>query len=229
MDEDRERLNRAYIGELTKFMRSNPYEILYVYDYLPDGFHRWGVNGALTVCSARRDMRTIHLDMPGAEDLIQSGSAAWVHWERRERKLYVIRYPRQSGMASYMTMQLGSPASQLVSGWYALEPGFRWMQRDAAAVLQRPEGAREFEIIANVMPEQVSNHRTVDLRILLNGQRLDRHIFTGPGWQTVHWPLAAAPAGATKVEFHVAPPYHSSNGDSRIFGVAVKGFGFVRR
>ncbi|HKW98779.1 MAG TPA: hypothetical protein VJN43_13660 [Bryobacteraceae bacterium] len=230
IDEDRERLNRAYVGEVVKFTNAQPGQTLWVYDNLPDGFHRWGVNGALVFACQRRDIRMMHLNAPGAEEFIQSGDAVWLHWAEREHELYIIRYPRVRGAASYLTMELGAPASQLVSGWYGLEPGvFRWTKPKARATLERPAGAYEFELVANIMPAQVANHHTVDFRVLANGQVLGRHAFIQPGWQTVRWPIPDAPAGQVEIEFHTSPPYRSSKGDPRIFGVAVKSFGFVPR
>jgi hypothetical protein len=227
VNEDRERLNREYVGEIEKFARSNPGQQLFVYDTLPEGFHRWGLTGALTCTYQQRDIRTMQRGAPGAEELIQSGDAAWLHWERPEHKLYIVRYPRAQQLVSYLTVEPGAPASQLVSGWYEIEENFRWTQPDAAATLARPANARKFEIVANTMPEQIRNRHTVDFRVSLNGQLLGRHTFTTSGWQIVRWPLPEGPAGTARLEFHTTPPYRSSNGDERIFGVAVKAFGFV--
>ena len=101
------------------------------------------------------------------------------------------------------------------------------MQSDATAELLRPENAKGFEIAACVVPEQVRNHATVDLRVVLDGRLLGDHEFTTTGCEKLRWPVPLKPSGMVKVELYIAPPFHPTNGDTRVLGMMVSGLGFV--
>jgi len=226
LNERLERQNRAYVTELLSFIHSAPDQRQFVFDYLPDGFHRWGVRGAL-VYTYPRGIQMKSIDEPGAQDLINSGEAAWLHWDRSRRQLDIVRYARTEQVEPYLAMEPNTPPTQLLTGWYTLEDNLRWTEPHATATLARPEGAREFEIVVSVPPDQIRHCGTVNLRILLNGQPLGEHSFTAAGLQNVRWHLPKGPAGTAHIEFQTKPSYPGPNGDLRVFGVSVKAFGFV--
>ena len=218
--------NRAYVQAIEKFARLNPNERLFVYDDLPDQFHDWGVTGALRTIYKNNDITAQHIGQGGAEELVQKGEAVWLHWSRRASRLDAVRYSRAEPIAPYLTMDIRSPATQLLSGWYALEDDFRWTKPDAAAVLQRPEGARNFEVTACILPEQSGPEHAVSLRVLVDAEPIGAHEFNAAGCERVRWPLVPGHAGVVKVEFHSVPPYAPPKPDQRILGIIMKGFGF---
>jgi hypothetical protein len=219
--------NRAYVQAIEKFARLNSNERLFVYDDLPDQFHHWGVTGALKTIYRDNEVAAQHIGQPGAQELIQKGDAAWLHWNRRASRLDVVRYSRAAPIVPYLTMDIRSPVTQLLSGWYPLEDDFRWTKPDATAILFRPEGASNFEVMACVRPEQMGKDRAVSLQVLVDAQPLGAHEFASAGCETVRWPVPAGHAGPVKVEFHSMPPYQPAKPDLRILGVTMKGFGFT--
>jgi hypothetical protein len=124
-------------------------------------------------------------------------------------------------------MDFSSPPYQLLDGWYAPDGDFRWTQPDSRAILMKPEASRHFEVVACVTPEQILRYQAVALRVMVDTQTIGRHEFTAPGCETVAWPTPLGPAGQVRVEFHSTPPYRDSAGDTRIFGISIKGFGFT--
>jgi len=223
----REQQNHAYVGEIEKFARLNPAERTFVYDDLPEGFHHWGVTGALKFIYRNSDLTVQQLDQPESQELLDHGNAAWLHWNSRLDRLDIIRYPHEGSLLAYLKMDVSFPANQLLDGWHNLEGNFRWTEPDATAVLFRPEEARHFELIACLPQEQILRYHTVALRVLLDAQPLGQHEFTTPGCQTVSWPVPPGPAGKERVEFHSAPPYPAPKPDPRILGISVSAFGFT--
>jgi hypothetical protein len=124
-------------------------------------------------------------------------------------------------------MDATSPATQLIDGWYVLEDDFRWTKPDAIAILLKRPDLHNFQVEGCVLPEQIQKSRAVLLRVLLNTQLLGQHEFTAPGCQAVQWPAPPLPAGKVTIEFRLAPPYPAPKPDPRIFGIAMKGFGFI--
>jgi len=225
-----EQQNRAYVGAIEEFARLNPRQRLFAYDALPEEFHGWGVTGALKSVYRSPEITIQHIDQPGAEELVQKGDAAWLHWNRRYRRLDIVHHQPSERALSYLHMDISAPTGQLVDGWYKpdnADDDSRWTKPDATASLLRPEGARHFEVAACVAPEQIQRYRTVALWVLLEERPLGRHEFTAPGCETVEWPVPPGSAGKVKIEFHVAPPYPATKPDTRILGITMKGFGFI--
>jgi hypothetical protein len=227
IDQRREQQNRAYVGAIEKFARLNPGERMFVYDTLPEEFHDWGVAGALRSVYRNPTITAQHIDQAGAQELIQRGDAAWLHWSRGLSRLDIVRYPRKRPLVPYLKMDASSPTTQLLDGWYVLEDDFRWTKPDAAAVLLKSPELHNFQVEACLLPEQIQKYRAVSLRVRLDAQPLGQHEFTLPGCQTVQWPAPPAPSGKVKIEFHVTPPQPAPKPDPRILGITMKGFGFI--
>jgi hypothetical protein len=222
-----EQQNRAYVGAIEKFALLHPGERAFVYDALPEEFHAWGVAGALRSVYRNPTITAEYIDQAGAEERIQRGDAAWLHWSRGLSRLDIVRYPRDRPLVPYLKMDITSPATQLIEGWYVLEDDFRWIKPDATAVLLKPAATRNFQVEACVMPEQIQKYRAVSLRVLLDAQLIGQHEFTAPGCQIAQWPAPPVPAGRVKIEFHVEPPFPAPKPDPRILGITMKGFGFI--
>ncbi len=221
-----EQLYRAYVASIETFARANPQERIFVWDHLPDGFHSWGVSGALAHIYGRTDIETRFIGEPGTEALLQSGDAVWLRWMEIFHRVDVVHFVRLPKPAPYITMDEGMPGGQLVSGWYGLDWNTRWAQPDAESVLSRPRDAKSFEVTACPAPRQISTLRTVDFDVLLDGQPAGHRAFVTPGCVSVRWPLAPVAAGTVKVGFRTRPPFHDPP-DKRNFGIVIQAFGFV--
>jgi hypothetical protein len=198
-----------------------------VWDYLPEGFQAQGVSGALKCAYRHQDVRTLYIDDPGSEELIQKGDATWLRWSLIFNRLEPVRFVPLPQPAPYLTMNTRMPGAQLISGWYRLGWDYRPTKPEGTALLTRPADARIFELVACVGPPQIDALGTVNLNVLLDGQPIGHHAFTAPGCETVRWPVPDGPARTVKIEFHSTPPYHAPAPDTRIFGVVVKAFGFI--
>jgi len=223
----REQQNHVYVGEIERFARLNRAEHVFVYDYLPEGFHHWGVTGALQTIYRTPDITVQHIDQPGSQELINRGNAAWLHWNSGPGRLEIIHYPGEGTLVPYLKMDISSPPNQLLDGWYNLENDFRWTRPDATAALLKPEGARRFEVVACTPSEQIRRYQAVALRVRVDTQPVGQHEFTTPGCETVAWPAPSGPAGKVTVEFHSTPPYLPPNGDPRVLGISIVAFGFT--
>ncbi|HUJ22293.1 MAG TPA: hypothetical protein VLX58_12255, partial [Bryobacteraceae bacterium] len=221
----RERQNQAYVSEIARFARLHPGQRHFVYDALPEEFHSWGVNGALNLIYRTSGIQAQYIDEPGAEQAVQRGEAALLHWYPVLARLAIVEYPKVSETLSYLRMNEQTPPAQLPSGWYRPDEDFRWTQPDATAVLLRPQNVHSFELEACVSPEQIRRHGVIELRVLLDARLLGRHEFTAPGCQTLRWAVPHGPAGMSNIEFHATPAFHPA-GDPRVLGIAVKGCGF---
>ncbi|MCU1276434.1 MAG: hypothetical protein JWO48_3865 [Bryobacterales bacterium] len=219
--------NRAYVTELARFAKLHPGQRLFVYDGTPDNFHSWGITGAVACINKVPGIRAQSIDDPGARDDIESGEAAWLHWSPTLARLEIVQYPKVRRPLPYVPMNIQTPPWQLLFGWYSLDADFRWTHPDATAQLLRPENAKGFEIAACVVPEQLRNHATVDLGVVLDGRPLGDHKFTTPGCEKLRWPVPRKSSAMAMVELHIAPPFHPINGDTRVLGITVSGLGFV--
>ena len=221
---------RTYVTSLQNYARSAPGQRLFVWDNVPEGFHHWGVGGAVSCVFRAQAVQVYQIDAPGAQGLIQRGEAAWLHWDPARAQLFVVRYPaeQQGVLLSYLPMEANTLATQLGAGWFLLEANFRWTQPKASATLLRPESAKEFELVANATELQIRAGGALRVEVLMDGKLIGRHEFVSPGWQTVHWSLPPGKPGPVSIEIQTDPPFHSG-ADPRILGVAVRAFGFIRR
>jgi len=225
LNQRRERQNRAYVTEIENYARVHPDQRVFVYDLLPEGFQLWGLTGALTCIFHRVGSVARHVDKPGAKQLLDSGEAAWLHWNPVAARLDIVQYPKVQPLLPYMVMNIRTPGSQLLSGWHSLEENFRWTEPDAGAVLLRPEDAKHFEIVACTVPEQV-RAGPVLLRVLLDAESLGSHQFTTAGCETLRWPADGGAPRKVSIEIHSTPPFRAPP-DPRVLGINVKAFGFV--
>jgi hypothetical protein len=219
--------NHSYITTVAQLARSSPQARSFVFDGLPAHFHRWGAEGALSYVYRRQDLRVLSVEDSGAWQVIQNDSPVLLNWDDSSRRLFILSRDPNSQPQSYITMGPLTPVWQLREGWYLREDGFRWIQPRAAAVLNKPENARGFELVVNIGPGQIQEMGHTDMEVSLEGKPIGRQQFTSAGGHTVHWPLPSIPAGTVRVEFRVAPEYHPANGDPRTLGIAIMSFGFL--
>ena len=218
--------NRAYMSSVAEFARNSPVMIeSAVYSGAPAAFHRWGVEAALRYFT-RPDLPVCEIADPCPAEMLEARSMATFSWDPNLRRLLIARRVPGEPEASYITMDRSTPIWQLTSGWYPLENRFRWTRGVARARLERPAGAREFEVVVNAGPMQLRDLGRITLSVSLDGRSLGRREFVQPGHQTARWPLPEGKAGPVQVEFRSDPEYRPA-GDPRELGVAIVSFGFV--
>jgi hypothetical protein len=117
------------------------------------------------------------------------------------------------------------PIWQFGDGWYQRENMYRWTKPVAKAVLRLPEDARSFEVVVNIAPVHIRDVSKIKLEVLVDGDSIGEQEFTTSGWQKRLYALKPHPPGVVSVELRSSPAYHPQ-GDPRILGIAIGGFGF---
>ena len=84
-----EKANRAYVAELERFARSTPTQRSFVYDGRPEGFHPWGVAGAISCVYRAVGQQVLYIDDPSARQRVERGEAVWLHWDPSVHELQI--------------------------------------------------------------------------------------------------------------------------------------------
>jgi hypothetical protein len=84
-----EKGNRAFVAELEQFARSAPNQRSFVYDGRPEGFHPWGVAGAISSVYRAIGQQVLYIDDPSARQLVEHGEAVLLHWDPVARQLQI--------------------------------------------------------------------------------------------------------------------------------------------
>ena len=142
-----------------------------------------------------------------------------------------VRSGEQPGL-SYLNLADIRSKAQLPAGWYGIEDGgWRWMSKQAEAVLRVPaEGAPVFEMQIFFPPDFIERAGgPITLSVLLDGHPFARETYRQPGgYRLAKAAPGDLPAGAvTHVALQVdrtAPP---SKSDRRELGMVVSRLGFV--
>ena len=122
---------------------------------------------------------------------------------------------------------------QLLGGWYAIEDGgWRWMGKEAHAVLQTPEESLIDFDLRLFFPE---NHMEradgpVTVSLLLQDSLFAQQTYSRPGPYTIRKPVPAGslPQRATRVALRLNRVVPPTDGDQRELGAVIMGFGFVK-
>jgi hypothetical protein len=214
--------NRVYVSALADFARASKNTHTFVYDGAPAGLHAWGIEGALRFLY-RRPPGLYSIEDKEAAQALKLEDVALLNWNPATRTLAVLSSKMKT---PYVAMNLATPLWQFGGGWYSQEEGFRWMAPHASATLTRPGGAREFELIVNVSPEQIQQTGPIGVAVSLDGTEIGTRKLSANGVQTSRWPTPPSNPGQVRVDIDVTPEYRPSNGDTRRLGVAVVAFGF---
>jgi hypothetical protein len=219
--------HRAYFTAVQAFARQQPALRRFLIDSYPPSLHWWGVTGSLRLAFASNDLDAFPAEAFSTKDRpAGDGSLALLSWDGPARRLDSLARVAGQPEASWIDMSGLTPLWQLESGWYGRDGAFRWTHPVATARLHRPADASAFGMRLNIGPDYIREIGAVTLETRLDGALLGRHTFTRQGWQTVRFPLPAAPAGAARVEFIVTPPFRPLNGDPRRLGIPMGAFGF---
>lgn len=214
--------HRSYVETLRAFARSAPDMRYFVWDIIPSWFSEWGVTAALNYIYDRLDTKLLYIDDPQSRQLLDSGAAAMLSSNPPEDRLRVLR---TASRVTFLALATERQAYQLGEGWYALDHNFRWTHPDATAVLWRPAGAREFELLANATASQLARHSRIGVEVRLNGETIGRQELVREGWTTYRWRLPPGESGKSKISFHVTPAFQPP-GDARLLGIGIQAFGF---
>jgi hypothetical protein len=219
--------NRAYVTSLAGFVPGAKDVRQFIWDGRPFALHPWGIKGALGCLYG-----TNAIDLFGMEDAEAQAALrgdrplAILSWDMMARQLTVTARRSGSPDASYIRMGRATPIWQLDDGWYPLEGAYRWSKPHATAHLERPAGARAFELRVNISPDVIRDTGGTEARVFLAGELIGKAGFAANGWQTVRWTVPPGPSGRVEVRIE-SPPYRPSNNDPRVLGLAVVSFGFV--
>jgi hypothetical protein len=214
--------HRAYFTAVRDLAREQPGLRTFLVDGYPPSLHWWGVMGSLRLAFATNELAAYPAEDRPAGD----APLVLLFWDRPTQRLHTL--PRVAGQpdASWIEMSRMTPLWQLENGWYGRDGTFRWTHPVATARLHRPSDAAAFVMNLNIGPDYIRQIGEVTLETRLDGVTLGRQTFSRQGWQTVRYPLAAAPAGTAHLEFVVTPPFRPANGDPRSLGIPMGAFGF---
>ncbi|MCC6858382.1 MAG: hypothetical protein IT158_07470 [Bryobacterales bacterium] len=217
--------NREYVRTVEQFARSGLNIESAVYDGAPSAFHRWGVESTLRYFYARPEMTVCAVEDPCAAEVWKGRAIAMLAWDPEGRRLLMQRREPGAPDASHIRMSRAAPLWQFLSGWHRLEGNFRWMGPEAAVRLERPAGARAFEVVVNAGPAQIRDLGNLRVEVRLNGESLGEKEVSAAGWKSLRWNLENGPAGPVTVQLRTRPVYRP-RGDPRALGAAVVSLGF---
>ena len=219
--------NRSYVKGLAEFTRASPQTSAFLEDGAPPSMHPWGIDGAIRYLSKKPKIQLAGVDEPEAKALMAEPNLAVLSWDQVTRTLQIARRDPSTPFDSYISMRRGMPVWQFGDGWYQRENFFRWTKPTAKATLGRPADAAHFEVLANIGPVHIHDVLKIELEVFLDGASIGKQAFTEAGWQKRVYEVKPGPAGIVNVEFRTTPVFRPQ-GDPRILGIAVGGFGFVK-
>ncbi len=218
---------RPYVEQVGATLSAHPEWNSIVYDGAPRSLERWGVRAAFLLPRGGGDRKVEPLDSPEGRAMLQQAAVQTAAWNAGRRRVeWQARVPG-APEPSYIDMARGNPAWLFGAGWYGVEAGYRWMQAEARAVLQRPTAARKFAVRLNFGPVQFRDQGEIELEVLFDGRSLGTRQYGEQGWHERRWALPAGAAGPVTVTLRSLRPYRPSNGDPRLLGAAVAAFGFI--
>jgi hypothetical protein len=218
--------NHSYVSGLAEFLRSSPQTTAFIADGAPASMRPWGINGAIRYLSKETNIQLAPIDEPEGRALLAEPHLAVLSWDSVTRKLQISRREPDTPQESQISMRRGMPVWQFGEGWYHRENFFRWTKPTAKATLLRPETVGHFEVTANIGPGHIRKVPKIELEVLMDGVSLGKQVFTTSGWQKRVYALPPGPVGVKNVEFRTSPEFRP-DGDPRVLGIAIGGFGFV--
>ena len=218
--------NRRYVAVMEQFLKDNPSTNTFLYDGHPYWLNIWGIEGAFRMITHREDVPLAAVDSPESKALKQVPDLAVLGWDNIFRKVEITKRDPAHPYESFVQVGQHTPLWQYGDGWFPREGSFRWMQPQADARVYRPEGATKFQVIVNMNQLQRERTGPQTLEVLFNGKVIGRHEFAYAGWQRPTFDIPPAPSGVINVVFRAEPAYRPE-GDPRVLGFAIGGFGFL--
>lgn len=143
---------------------------------------------------------------------------------------------KEKGMSSMISMADPSTATQLVSGFHAVEQNaWRWTMKKFSVVVKPPLGSDQkgatLRLKLFVPDDQISRLGPITLTCDVNGTQLDPETFTKPG-DTVYSrsvPPEALKASSVKINFSLDKVREPDNVDGRQLGLVASLVGLQPR
>lgn len=215
---------RDYFNILTVFHRAHGSLNAFVYEGTPESLHPFGAEGAVHLLDPKATV--YDPGDPQVRNAVLKGAVAVLRWDAPSRRLVISVDSANTANVAYYVVGSNAPITQLRDGWYGEAGGIRWTKPHATAILDRPAGAKTFELRA-VLPGSVFRRsKNVLLRVSLNGARLEDRVITKEGIYDFEWPLHDHQSGPEIVDIEVSPPYYPNSDGSNVLGIAIQGFGF---
>jgi hypothetical protein len=218
---------RVYAGSLLTFARTHPDPPLFAFSSVPESFHVWGIQGALTYVYRDQQIVPQFMDEEGVRNLPPQAKVTFINWDRDHNKVHLLSKDPSMPDAAYIKMAPETPIWQLDQGWYGLDSYFRWTKPQATAHLAWPSDAAKFEVVINVSPSIIGTNGYTDVRPSINGHSLEAQRFDRPGLETLQWNLPARRDPTAAIELNFEPPGRFPP-DPRLLGAPVVAFGFTR-
>ena len=217
--------NRAYTEALLDKVAPLTDTRIFVFDGSPKSMNRWGIEGILRY-AYREQIPLYRIGEPGADAKTAGNNATLLVWDPQSWTLDVVSRRTNEPLASFIRMMGPSPVWQLREGWYGRSGHFRWTRPSASAVLFRPAGARQFEVVVNAGPEYMKIVGHVTLEAAIDGLVIGRREFRESGWRVTRWDLPPAPPGDVTVTFRADPPCCPGDANPKALGIPIGAFGF---
>ncbi|MGC4052261.1 MAG: hypothetical protein QM757_23250 [Paludibaculum sp.] len=221
--------NRPYVEALGRFLPGEKHLNAVLYDDAAlSHMNNWGIDrGAIRWFLPDPELKTGPLEDQQARQYLQSPQLALISWD--PIKKHLITSTRREGQPdpSQIVMATGNPVWLLGDGWFPLENGFRWIKPAATAHLTRLPAAKEFFVRINLGPVQFQDQGKVELELFLDGRSQGSRVYDQVAWLERRWPVPSDLPPTVEVTIRSVNPYKPSNGDPRVLGAAIAGFGFV--
>ncbi|MDQ6676631.1 MAG: glycosyltransferase family 39 protein [Acidobacteriota bacterium] len=187
---------KPYVRDVLAFAQTHPHPGAIIYDGLPLGYARWGVEGAFRIAFRDRTINPVYLSGPEPLKLAQSGPITLLLWDRPNRRARFLVHRPGDPDASFIHMDQ-APFWQLDSGW--LERGGA---SHATTHLLEPATAKEFAVTLDVSPRLAA--KGPDFHAIVNGRLLGDTKLTRAGIQTLRWPVSGGADQSVRVAFDLS-------------------------
>jgi hypothetical protein len=215
---------RWYVGGLQEYAKHVPPLKAVVFQGTPPFMGSWGISGAI------HQVFGLHVDVawfkdPDVRKKLAEVPMAIVGYYPVSRSVKGLLRERDE-LESYVRFSGEPPALQLGGGWYNDDAPFRWIGPQADISLRRPEGSREFEIVAFVPPESLQKDGPARIGVIEDEHPLGTRTLSESQPYSLRWKLAAGDAGDHRITI-VTEPVRRRIGDPRDLGIAVGAIGYV--
>jgi hypothetical protein len=217
---------RWYVNGLLECKKQMPPLRAIVFQFTPPFMGAWGIEGALhQVFGLSVDLAWYRDEK--AKKLMSEVPMALIGYYPLSHTVRG-RLRLRDEMESYISMNEEPPMSQIGDGWLNADSQFSWIQPKAEITLRRPEGSREFELVASLPSGVFKNEGPSRITILEDGRSLGVQQLSDAGKQPqpLRWKLPGGEAGIHRLTI-VSEPARRLPGNPNQIGVAVRALGYV--
>lgn len=216
--------NRTYITALSQFVRTHPAANEFLFEASPRGLPDWGIESALRYFYPPRELTLRQIRTDRARANVPPAPAVFLGWDPLTKQLHPMQRQPDAAYPTYFHMNGADPIWALTEGWHPPDNGLRWSAPHAAAILQQPASADEFQMQL-ILPD---GQRETAVSVTLDGKLLGEIHFSANGDKIGRLRLPEPQERQVRVEFTVPPAFQPPTTDPRGLGVAVRSFGFAK-